>query len=230
VVAAFTRLGFWQWQRGVEKAQTQVELAALVDAPPRSLNEALALPRPRLQRIEVDGVLQAPVLLLDNQLRDGRAGVLVLNPLRIEGQPAELLVARGWLPLTDGVRGLPTVDRPAGQLRLAGFLDHPTAAGLSLGQAPAGQIADPLLVTRIDLGWLEARLQRPLLPWVLYLDPAAPAGFDRDWTPRSLPPQRHRGYAVQWWGLAVAVLLIYLVLAWRSRRRSRISANSSDSS
>lgn len=219
VAAGFTRLGWWQWQRAVDKDQTLTELAAMADAAPLALDQALALPNPRLQRVELSGRLVGPTVLLDNQLRDGRAGVLVVDPLRVEGMVAELLVARGWLPLADGVRALPAVPRPSVELELAGYLDRPTAAGLSLGQAPAGEIGDPLLVTRLDLSWLETTLGRPLLPWVLYLDPASPAGFERDWSPRSLPPERHRGYAVQWWGLAAAVLLIYAVLVWRNRRR-----------
>ncbi len=219
VAAAFTRLGFWQWQRAVDKDQRLADLATMADAAPLSLNAALALPQPRLQRVELNGRLVGPTVLLDNQLRNGRAGVLVLDPLRMDGLAADLLVARGWLPLADGVRELPSVERPTDALVLAGFLDLPTAAGLSLGQAPAGEITDPLLVTRIDLDWLETSLQRPLLPWVLYLDPSSAAGFERDWSPRSLPPERHRGYAVQWWGLAAAVMLIYLILVWRNRRR-----------
>lgn len=219
LAALFTRLGYWQWQRGVDKDQRLVELTAMAEAAPTTLGAALAEASPRLRRVEVEGLLLGPTLMLDNQLRGGRAGVLVLNPLRVPDADTELLVARGWLPLVDGVRALPAVDLPAQRLRLVGYLDHPTAAGLSLGQAPAGELADPLLLTRLDLTWLETTLQRPLLPWVLYLDPASPAGYERDWTPRSLPPERHRGYAVQWWGLAVAVLLIYIVLVWRNARR-----------
>jgi cytochrome oxidase assembly protein ShyY1 len=36
-----------------------------------------------------------------------------------------------------------------------------------------------------------------------------------------LPPERHRAYAVQWFGLAATVLVIYLTLAWRALRPAR---------
>ena len=45
---------------------------------------------------------------------------------------------------------------------------------------------------------------------------ATPLGLrDADPLPNTLPPEQHRGYAVQWWALATAVAVIWLVLAWR---------------
>jgi surfeit locus 1 family protein len=48
-----------------------------------------------------------------------------------------------------------------------------------------------------------------------------PIGFARDLEvlPNTLPPERHRGYALQWFGLALATLLTALFLAFRPRHR-----------
>ena len=56
---------------------------------------------------------------------------------------------------------------------------------------------------------------------VLRLDPALPFGHarDLDLLPNTLPPARHLGYAVQWFAMALAVLVIAAVLQWRTRRR-----------
>ena len=55
---------------------------------------------------------------------------------------------------------------------------------------------------------------------VLRLDPALPFGDERDLDllPNTLPPQRHLGYAVQWFGLALTVLVVAVVLERRRRR------------
>ena len=55
---------------------------------------------------------------------------------------------------------------------------------------------------------------------VLRLDPALPFGDERDLDllPNTLPPQRHLGYAVQWFGLALTVLVVAGVLERRRRR------------
>ena len=59
------------------------------------------------------------------------------------------------------------------------------------------------------------------LPQRLYA--ALPFGDERDLDllPNTLPPQRHLGYAVQWFGLALTVLVVALVLEWRRRRAAR---------
>jgi cytochrome oxidase assembly protein ShyY1 len=84
---------------------------------------------------------------------------------------------------------------------------------LRLGDAVAGEW--PLLVTRIDLDEIERHLGQPLLDLVLE-DRTAP----RAQTVRAqmLPPERHRGYALQWFGLSLTLLIIYGALAWRSLR------------
>ena len=57
---------------------------------------------------------------------------------------------------------------------------------------------------------------------VLRLDPALPLGYERDLEllPNTLTPDRHRGYALQWYGLAATVLVIALLLTVRALRRT----------
>ena len=222
--AGFVSLGNWQWRRALYKDALAADLAAAASAQPVPLSEALAdQERARFRKVSTRGVLHSPSVYLDNQIRDGRVGVLVANRLSSADAAADLLVVRGWRPMVDGMRELPVPEQPAAEIRLSGFLDAPPAAGISLGAAPGStEAVDPLLVTRVDLAWLSQRWQRPLLPWVLYLDADSPAGYLRDWQPHYLPPERHRGYAVQWWGLAAATLVIYAVLTWRQRQRARV--------
>jgi len=82
------------------------------------------------------------------------------------------------------------------------------------------------LATRLDIPAIAAQLQLQLpaaaLPGqVLRLDPAMPLGYARDLEllPNTLPPSRHLGYAVQWFAMALAVLVIAGVLHVRRRGR-----------
>ena len=76
----------------------------------------------------------------------------------------------------------------------------------------------PLLLTRIDLDQIERRLGLPLLDLVLE-DRNAPRA--QSIRAQMLPPERHRGYALQWFGLSLTLLIIYCVLAWRAFRAAR---------
>jgi surfeit locus 1 family protein len=46
---------------------------------------------------------------------------------------------------------------------------------------------------------------------VILLDAREPDGYVRRWSPPGFPPMRHIGYAVQWFGLSLALLVIYIV-------------------
>jgi cytochrome oxidase assembly protein ShyY1 len=47
----------------------------------------------------------------------------------------------------------------------------------------------------------------------------APGERDLDILPNTLTPERHLGYAVQWFGLALAVLVAAIILTLRNRKR-----------
>ena len=107
--------------------------------------------------------------------------------------------------------------------RIAGLLGPPPSEGIA--RASPTVLADgSLLVIALQREALAQALSLPALaPRVLKLDPDLPLGYARDLDilPNTLPPERHVGYAVQWFGLAAAVFITALVLTWRSRRVGR---------
>lgn len=221
VIAMFVRLGFWQSQRAVEK-QAMLDAAAQVldTRQPVSLAAATAPGRTEgydwaAGRGRFD---QRDALLLDNQQRDGRNGVRAYRIfLPEEGGP--LLIDMGWLPL-GGERVLPVIERPGGLIELRGLLAPPPSVGIALG-APLVRDGDAWLMTRVDPVAIASAtgLSIPIAPRVLRLDPALPLGFDRDLEllANTLPPAKHQGYALQWFALALAVLVTALVLTFRRR-------------
>jgi cytochrome oxidase assembly protein ShyY1 len=165
-------------------------------------------------------------VLLDNQTSEGRSGVRVYRVF----QPGVLqvgaaatppvLVELGWLPLP-GDRTLPRIDSFAATTQVSGLLAPPPSAGLAAAIV-SPQADGNLLATSLDRAVLSTALKLPTLaPRVLRLDPALKIGYQRDLDilPNTLPPERHLGYAVQWFGLALAVLITALVLTLRKRRR-----------
>jgi surfeit locus 1 family protein len=73
----------------------------------------------------------------------------------------------------------------------------------------------PYRIQRIQLERLAQELGYPLLPVVLLLDGEQSDGFVRDWHPLAFGPERNVGYAFQWFGLALALLVIYIVVNTR---------------
>jgi cytochrome oxidase assembly protein ShyY1 len=64
---------------------------------------------------------------------------------------------------------------------------------------------------------------------VLRLDPEMRIGYARnlDVLGGSLPPEQHRGYAVQWFGMAAGLLVVTLVVARRKRKPGQAEGNAS---
>ena len=219
--AGFARLGAWQNGRAEQKARMLADVAGVLRER-RPVDLAAAADPARRTRYEWAAgrghFVPAPSLLLDNRQRDGRVGMqayAVFQPSR--GEP--LLVDMGWRPV-GADRRLPPVVVPRGDVAVRGLLVAPPSAGLRMG-APMARQGDAWLVVRLEPDAVAQALALPALaPRVLRLDPALPFGYPRDLAllANTLTPDRHRGYALQWYGLAATTLVIALVLTFRRRR------------
>ena len=76
------------------------------------------------------------------------------------------------------------------------------------------------LLRRVHAVGFDFRIADRLAPRVLRLEPSLPIGYARDLDilPNTLPPQKHLGYAVQWFALALAVLVTALILTFRKAK------------
>ena len=224
LAAGCASLGAWQQGRADEKRVVIAEAAAVLEARDAVPLAAAADPD-RVDRLEWSAgrgrFVDVGPFLLDNQRHDGRVGVRAYRVFAPEGAPDALLVDLGWLPLGPG-RAMPEVPLPDGVVEVRGLLATPPSPGLRLGTGIA-QAGEGWLLTRVEPQAIAAAagLARPLAPRVLRLDPALPFGHARDLEvlPNTLPPERHLGYAVQWFGLGATVLAVALVLTLRGRRR-----------
>jgi surfeit locus 1 family protein len=212
-------LGIWQIHRGHEKEQLLAQAASAGAMPALELNalsdtDRVAEGRPVRVRGEFLSSRQG---LLDNQVRDGRVGYDVLTPLQLSGGGAVVLVDRGWLERGARRADVPRWQTPDGEVSVTGYLRAPTDVPLVDGRV-AETLGGFWVVSEIDPQRLGEYLGMTLQPRILRLNPASEHGFRRDWPVVTMSPQRHYGYAVQWFGLAAALLVLYVVAG---RRRAR---------
>lgn len=220
LLPVFVSLGMWQWNRGQARQATWDEFAR-TDAPAAEVPASRLARMPRFARVRVEGRLDGTrQFLLDNLSHRGAPGYQVLTVLEL-AEGSHLLVNRGWVPFTGFRDQLPPVALPEGAdgpLELTGRLGDLPVAGLASGRmAPAAQGDWPRVASFPDFGQLEAAYGRPLLPVVLLLDAGSGPGFVREWKAPGLPPERHIGYAVQWW--AFALLLVGLFVGLNLKRK-----------
>lgn len=212
-------LGFWQLDRA---AQKRALLEAYGDRPA----DAPLLISPgfvpdadwRYRRAEVVGRYVAErQFLLDNRVYHGRVGYQVLTPVRLAQSDYAVLVNRGWVPQGATRADLPPLPVPPGErLRIEGLIDIPHDDVFVLGEGEDRDPGWPKLLQRIRLELHAEQLGIRLLPMVLLLDEDQPGGFVRDWNPIVIGPERHVGYAVQWFALAAVLSILYV---WVNVRR-----------
>ncbi|MEQ1514069.1 MAG: SURF1 family protein [Lysobacteraceae bacterium] len=220
-IALFARLGFWQLERASQKREMLANVAAVLSArEPQPLSAIADRRRAHgYDWVEIEGrFAEGPMVLLDNQQREGRVGIRAYRVF-VPNEGVPVLLDLGWVALPPD-RTLPQLAFDPSPIRLAGLLLTPPGQGIDVG-GPVAQPDGTLLATAIDLPMLRASLKQPTLaPRVFRPEPRSGFGFDRDFDilPNTLPPERHLGYAVQWFGLAATVLITALLLMWRAHR------------
>ena len=212
----FIRLGFWQLDRAEEKETQLIEQAATEAAPPVSLYTA-SRGKARLsgQSIEDRGLfLEEVVFLRDNVIFEGTVGFEVMRPFRSEtGEMA--LVNFGFVPGGTDRSVLPVVPALTKINDLAGRAyigEWANDAGIELytGWPRITPTQSPLANGNIA--------QLPLLPFIVRLDSSHPDALPRFWPLTVTSPDKHRGYALQWFLMSVALLTLFLVFTWTQHK------------
>ncbi|HHH45236.1 MAG TPA: SURF1 family protein [Gammaproteobacteria bacterium] len=206
-------LGFWQLDRAREKRALLAEFAQGRDGAIIQIEADLrSFDGLQYERAGAIGHYDtAHQFLLDNRTYNGKAGYHVLTPFMLRDSGAGVLVNRGWVPIRGGRDRLPELAVGSEHRRLTGLIKQPSGKTFMLGEEEARK-GWPYRIQRIETERLARELGYPLLPIVLLLDPDEEDGFVRDWHPLVFGPERNVGYAVQWFGLALALLVIYIVV------------------
>lgn len=202
-------LGWWQLERAEEKKEMQAVIDQAGSAVPINLQEASRLDDPAWRPVHLEGSFDAQhTWLLDNRIRDGRAGIEVLQPFLDQASGKWLLINRGWLPWPDR-RTTPQIDTPQGVQRLDAQILPPSQPGLSLGTGTPTD-ATPGLITSVQLGTLSEQMELDLQPHLARLRSGSTAAFTLDWPALPMTASKHTGYAVQWFALALALLILFI--------------------
>ena len=218
-VAIGVTAGVWQLGRAGEKRALEARFAAGSDAAPLvALVPGDPDPALRYRAIRLTGRYDAGhQVLLDNLSHQQRPGYQVLTPFVTAA--GTVLVNRGWVPADGDRRVLPDVAVAAGPRDVEGRIDWLPRPAIELDASPPARDEPwPRRLSFPSIAELRDQLGVPLAGYQVLLDPAAPDGFIRQWQPGGISPERHVAYAVQWFGLAVTLVVFNLVLLARTRK------------
>jgi cytochrome oxidase assembly protein ShyY1 len=215
-------LGNWQHRRGDAKQARQAEWDAAASAPVAAIASkadaavvAARLPR----RVVVHGqYVPAGTVYVDNRSMQSVAGFQVVTPLRLP-DGTSVLVNRGWIArdAADPMR-MPSVPTPPAPVSVEGLAVERVPRLLEL--APAAALPLPGIWPNLEFEDYERVAGVGVARLVVQQTSDSADGLRRAWSPPASGVQKHRGYALQWYGLAALSAGLTLFFGGRALRRS----------
>jgi surfeit locus 1 family protein len=217
-------LGVWQLHRLAWKEGLMAQIETRAKAPPAALPEpdqwpTLGPQSYEYRHVELDGMLENGKEALVFRASGGGAmqapGYLVLTPLRL-ASGAYVIVNRGFV----------TEDRKEPRTRLAGQIEGPTHITGLMRQPESRNFFTPpdnpssgQYFTR-DPALIAAHFAlAPAAPFSIDADaaPASPGGWPKGGATELTFPNNHLSYALTWFGLALALVGVFVAFARQNR-------------
>lgn len=211
-IPTFIKLGLWQLNKAQLKQEIQTSYNQSLDDHALSLPEQLDnLDSWNYKKVKISGHYDTQYqILLDNQVEQSRGGFHVITPLKIDGRDEYVLINRGWIAGNENHTTLPDVTTPTAKVEIIGLVWLPSKKIFSL-ESEAQKSQWQSVWQNMDMKRYQASVPIKVLPIVIKLDTKSDAGgFVRNW---QLPAEKiatNMGYAYQWFGFAIASLLIFL--------------------
>ena len=214
-------LGTWQVQRMQWKERLIAQAEAAASQPPVPVMQAYRADQ-EFRRVLIDcsGLATAPFVEL-RTVEAGEVGVRLISACALPSTPFVTLVDRGFVP--DTVSDRPPVKPSTEPVRIIGQLRMPPTPS-RFAPAPEDKIFygrdHRAMATALGVDkWLAS-------PMIFALTPSNP-----EWSalrPSAPPPafsNNHLGYALTWFGLALAVVGFYIALLRRKPLKQPRSAS-----
>lgn len=215
LVGVLIGLGAWQLDRRSWKWDLIETRTSRIAADPVDLPQSPDLARMEYRRVLLRGrFLHGREMYLSGRSWGGRLGFHVITPLALSGGGA-VLVNRGWVPLDRKDPASRAAGQTQGEFVLIGHLrSQPPRGRFSPDNEPAKNFW-----FRIDLAEMArfAKLDGARPFYVQASTPTPPGGLPRPVPVRIDLPNDHLKYALTWFALAAAFVVIYLI--WLRRRR-----------
>jgi surfeit locus 1 family protein len=217
--------GIWQVSRAHGKIALAANLLARQQMPILNANtNVFTLAEASERRMIARGsYLPDAAIWLDNRPQpvptgsvgsSAQAGFYLMMPFRLEGRDEVLWVNRGWAPRNRENREiLPSIETPSGVVNIEGIVfAHPGKVYALGSEGQNIDINKPRIAQNFDLEG-EARLHGwSQSPFILRLEETGVTdGLVREWAPLTTGVDRHYAYAFQWFGLAFAGFVFWLV-------------------
>jgi surfeit locus 1 family protein len=209
-------LGLWQLDREQEKQQMQARYERRAQEAPTPLSQIDWRDNDLgwVQVIASGRYDTKRQFLLDNRIHESRVGYEVITPLATD--TGLLLVNRGWIAQGATRQDLPALPLTDDEVSINAVIYVPSGDVMMLGSGvEPGTGAWPEVIQRIDLELMSEMLGESVLPYSVRLQSGAPGLLQANWQAINMQPETHRAYAVQWFIMALVLMVLYVMFSFR---------------
>jgi surfeit locus 1 family protein len=217
VILVLTSLGFWQLDRAEEKRQIEglIKLSQR-SVPAVAFNTADIMTKEHYDVLLEGSYISSRQLIYDNQTINSNAGYYVLTPFDLKDSLKVILVNRGFVPWGDDRSVAINIDVDENVRTIKAKLIKPVQRMELKEQDLKPKF--PSLIQSINLNKLSEIIDHTIIPMIARLDHEEADGFFRRWAPFYGSVDKHIGYAVQWFLMALVLLIIALRLYFKSKK------------
>ncbi len=216
--AFLVSLGFWQLDRADEKRGIEASIKLANTGSVELIVEEGSLKNKEYYEVRLQGkYLSDKQFIYDNQIVNQVSGYYVLTPYALEGQSKTILINRGFIPWNGRRDKLADIGIGQDAREIKVLISKPIKR-MELKTTEIG-IQFPVLIQSIDLQDMASLASVDFSSVIGLLDPSASNGFVRKWEPYTGSIEKHIGYAVQWFLMALVLAIIGIRIAIKQRKK-----------
>ena len=210
-------LGFWQLDRADEKRAIEDQIASANSGDVELINSVEFLKEKEYYHVRLQGAyIDDKQFIYDNQIVDQISGYYVLTPLVLKGDSKAILINRGFIPWNGRRDKLADIDVGEKLTEVMVQISKPVRRMELEESKTTGEF--PVLIQALDLDEMSTIAALDFVSVVGLLSPESEGGFVRQWEPYTGSIERHIGYAVQWFLMALVLTFIGIRLALKQRK------------
>ena len=217
-LALLITLGFWQLDRADEKRAIEDQVANANANIAELITDVDLLSEKEYYHVHLQGsYIKDKQFIYDNQIVDQIPGYYVLTPFVLKGDSKVILINRGFIPWNGRRDQIADIDIGAEITEVKVQISKP----VKRIELKADQIKPdfPVLIQALDMDEMSAIASLDFASIVGLLSPESENGFVRQWEPYTGSIERHIGYAIQWFLMALVLSIIGVRLALKQRKK-----------
>jgi surfeit locus 1 family protein len=216
-LALLISLGFWQLDRADEKRAIEDQIASANSGDVEIVASNEFLKEKEYYHVRLQGsYIDDKQFIYDNQIVDQISGYYVLTPLVLKGDSKAVLINRGFIPWNGRRDKLADIDIAGKLTEVKVQISKPVKRMELEASELTGDF--PVLIQALDLDEMSTIASLDFASVIGLLSPESDNGFVRQWEPYTGSIERHIGYAIQWFLMALVLAFIGIRLALKQRK------------